>query len=113
MSDSKNIAKIKSLVVNALEDLKKTSGNQGNYPYIHVSFSEHDRMYIYMCPVMKEKYVVHEVRVTDPSFSFTRHFTHESLKGYIMWGFKEIKYAAVTEPSTDFDTMKVLYEDDS
>lgn len=101
---------VKNMIFASLKELGKTPDNQGNYPYIHVSFSENDRVYIYMCPVMRNKYILHEVRDMDPSFSFTRHMPLETLKGYIMWSFKEIKYVSITEKLTQFDTMRVLYE---
>ena len=101
---------IKNKIIASLKELGKTPDDQGNYPYIQISSSESDRVYIYMCPVMKNKYILHEVRDTDPTFSYTRHITLDSLKGYIMWSFKEIKYVAITEEITSFDTMRVIYD---
>jgi len=103
------LQEIKYTAVNALHKLNKIPDNCGNYPYLHVSFSDNDRVLIYMCPVMKSKYIVHEIYGSAHSVSSTRHLPLGSVKKYIE-SLDTIKYIAITEHQTQYDTMRVLYE---
>jgi hypothetical protein len=103
-----SLPNIKRITFDAVLTLDKKPDKQGNYPYIHISSSEHDRIFVYRCPIMKSKYIVHDICDVG-SISYTKHMDLEEIKQYVR-RLPLITYVAITEKRTQFDTMKVLYE---
>jgi hypothetical protein len=103
-----SLSNIKRMTFDAILTLDKKPDKHGNFPYIHISSSEHDRIYIYRCPVMKSKYIVYDIYDVG-SISYTKHMDLEEVKQYVR-RLSSITYVAITEKRTHFDTMKTLYE---
>lgn len=99
-----------NILLDSLKELDKTPDKEGNYPHIHVSFSENGLLYIYRCPVVRNMYILYERRDLNSHFSYTRHMTSDALKSYITYSLDEIKYISIAEKATNYDTMRELYE---
>jgi hypothetical protein len=105
------LSSIKHIVVDAILALDKKPDKHGNYPYLHVSTSDNNVMFVYMCPIMKNKYIVYEMcRMCNlPPIVNTRHMDLETVKRYVRC-LTSITYVAITDRKTHLDTMKILYE---
>lgn len=104
-----DLGSAKLMATVALMKLSKSPDKFGNYPYMQISLSEHNRVYIYMCPVVKNSLIIREERARAHRFSRVLSVTHKQAEEYI-FSMDSIVYIAITERSTNLDTMTVLYE---
>jgi len=105
------LQKTKQLCISALDKLHGTFAKQGFYPYLMISFSDHNRVHIYRCPIFHSCLIIRETFDLNPSFSRTMSVEFDIARKYIT-NIDTIVYAAVTEQDTNFDTMLILYEED-
>jgi hypothetical protein len=100
-------AKLKA--ISGLLKLNRSTDESGNYPHVQISFSEHHRACIYLSPVIQNAVIIHELWDMSNKFSHIRVVSPKDAELYV-WSLYSIVCVAITEPSTMFDTMSILYE---
>ena len=100
-------AKLKA--ISGLLKLNRSVDELGNYPHMQISFSDHHRACIYLSPIIQNAVIIHELCDTSNKFSHILCVSPKDAELYV-WSLYSIVCVVITEPSTMFDTMNILYE---
>lgn len=95
------------VALETLSNLTKMTDEYGNYLHMQVSFSDHARIYICLCPMIKDRVIIHE-EFDDSKLDDTRVIPIKFDKSYLE-SYDTITFVGLREDPKS-DQMIVMYK---